>query len=151
MRARRGGHNSTCGWPKYRWGNRFGSRAAGCVLRARRHRESELHRATVKDEVHPRQFRIRENAGYAVGIEDFQTQINARRHDFRGACSLKIDGITRLFPRLDGASGSFASDVISIRDKAAAELFGKLSKAYFVTFFDKDFAALVSARRPDAG
>ena len=121
------------------------------LLRAGRHCESELHRATVKGKIHSRHIRIRENAGYAVGIEDFQTQINARRHDFRGACGLKIDGITRLFPRLDGASGSFASDVISIRDKAAAELFGKLSKADFITFFDKDFAALVSARRPGAG
>jgi hypothetical protein len=46
--------------------------------------------------------------------------------------------------------GSFASDVISIRDKAAAELFGKLSKADFITFFDKDFAALVGARRSGA-
>jgi len=121
------------------------------LLRAGRHCESELHRATIKNKVHSRQIRIRENAGYAVGIEDFQTQINARRHDFRGARCLKIDGITRLFPRFDGASGSFASDVISIRDKAAGELFGKLSKADFITFFDKDFVALVSVRRPGAG
>jgi hypothetical protein len=121
------------------------------LLRAGRHCESELHRATIKNKVHSRQIRIRENAGYAVGIEDFQTQINARRHDFRGARCLKIDGITRLFPRFDGASGSFASDVISIRDKAAGELFGKLSKADFITFFDKDFVARVSVRRPGAG
>jgi hypothetical protein len=108
----------------------------------------QLHRATIKGNLHSCQSRIRENAGYAVGIEDFKTQISARRHDFRGACGLKIDGITRLFPRHDGASRSFASDVISICHKAAAELFGKLSKADFIAFFDKDFAALVSARRP---
>jgi hypothetical protein len=41
---------------------------------------------------------------------------------------MKIDGITRLFPRLDGASGGFAFDLVSDRDKAATELFGKLSK-----------------------
>jgi hypothetical protein len=102
----------------------------------------------VKSKIHSCKSRIRENAGYAVGIEDFQTQISARRHDVRGTCGLKIDGVTRLFPRHDGASDRFASDVISICDKAAAELFGKLSKADFIAFFDKDFAALVSARRP---
>src|SRR6476660_2330503 len=83
--------------------------------------ESKLHRATVKGKLHSRQRRIRENAGYGVGIEDFQTQISARRHDFRCACRLKIDSIARLFPRLDGALGSFASDLISTRDKAATE------------------------------
>ena len=112
---------------------------------------SNLHRATVKSKLHSRHSRVRENAEYGIGIEDFQTQISARRHDFRGACGLKIDGITRLFPRLDGASGSFASDVISIRDKAAAELFGKLSKADFIGFLDKNFAALVLVCRPGAG
>jgi hypothetical protein len=35
---------------------------------------------------------------------------------------------TRLFPRLDGASGGFVSDLVSNRDKATTELFGKLSK-----------------------
>ena len=102
----------------------------------------------MKGKLHSRQRRIRENAGYGVGIEDFQTQFSARRHDFRCACGLKIDSIARLFPLLDGALGSFASDVISTRDKAAAELFGKLSKADFIGFFDKDFAALVLVRRP---
>jgi hypothetical protein len=76
----------------------------------------------VKGKLHSRQRRIRENAGYGVGIEDFQTQISACRHDFRCACGLKIEGIARFFPRLDGALGSFASDVISICDKAATEL-----------------------------
>jgi hypothetical protein len=102
----------------------------------------------VKGKLHSRQRRIRENAGYGVGIEDFQTQISACRHDFRCACGLKIEGIARFFPRLDGALGSFASDVISIGDKAATELFGKLSKADFIGFFDKDFAALVLVCRP---
>jgi hypothetical protein len=41
---------------------------------------------------------------------------------------LKLDSITRLLPRPDVASAGFASDLVSIRDKAAAELFGKLSK-----------------------
>jgi hypothetical protein len=108
----------------------------------------QLHRATVKGKLHSCHSRIRENAGHPVGIEDFETQINACRHDFRGTCGLKIDSVTRLFPRPDVASSSFASDVISVRDKAAAELFGKLSKADFVAFFDKDLFALVSARRP---
>ena len=61
---------------------------------------------------------------------------------------MKIDGITHLSPRLDGASSGFASDLVSIGDKAAAELFGKLSKADFIAFFDKDLFALVGARRP---
>ena len=108
----------------------------------------QLHRATVKGKLHSCQRRIRENAGYGVGIEDFQTQISARRHDFRCACGLKIEGIARLLARLDGALGSFTSDVISIRDKATTELFGKLSKADFIGFFDKDFAALVLVCRP---
>jgi hypothetical protein len=128
-----------------KFGRRLPDRAASVMNFSRL---EQLHRATVKDKLHSRQSRVRENAGYAVGIENFQTQINARRYDFRGAGGLKIDGITRLFPRLDGASFSFASDVIPIRDKAAAVLFGKWSKADFITFFDKDFAALVSARRP---
>jgi hypothetical protein len=42
----------------------------------------------------------------------------------------------------------FASDFVSIRDKAAAKLFGKLSKTDFIILFDKDLVALVSTRRP---
>jgi hypothetical protein len=97
--------------------------------------QEQLHRATVKGELHSCQSRIREKAGYAVGIEDFQTHVSARRRDFRGTCGLKIDGVTRLFPRRDGASGGFASDVIPICDKAVAELFGELSKPDFIAFF----------------
>jgi hypothetical protein len=108
----------------------------------------QLQRATVKDKLHSCESRVRENAGHAVGIEDFQTQISTRRHDIRGACGLKIDGVASLFPRRDGASLSFTSDVISICDKTATELFGKLSEADFIAFFYKDFAALVSACRP---
>jgi hypothetical protein len=110
----------------------------------------QLHRATVKGKLHPCHIRIRENAGDAVGIKDFETQIAACRHDFRGTCGPKIYGVTRLFPRRDGASGSFASDLISIGDKAVAKLFGRWSEGDFITFFDKDFAALVSARRPSS-
>ena len=102
----------------------------------------------MKAKLHSSQRRIGENAGYGVGIEDFQTQISTCRHDFRGANGLKFDGITRLLLRLDGASDSLASDVIAIRDKAAAELIGKLRKADFIAIFGKDFAALVSVRRP---
>jgi hypothetical protein len=69
---------------------------------------------------------------------------------FRGTCGLKIDGVTSLFPRRDGASLGFTSDVISMCDKAATKLFGKLSEADFIAVFYKDFAALVSARRPDS-
>ena len=47
--------------------------------------ERKLHRATVKGKLHSRQGWIRENAGYGVGIDDFQTQIGARRDDFRFA------------------------------------------------------------------
>ena len=112
--------------------------------------ESKLHRATVKAKLHSRQGGVRENAGYGVGIEDFETQIRARCHDFRCARGLKIDGIARLFPRLDGALDRFTSDVISIRDKAASELFGKLSKADFIGLFDKDLAALVFACCPSS-
>jgi hypothetical protein len=97
----------------------------------------QLHRATVKGKLHSRECRIRENAGYAVGIEDFQPHISARRHDFRGTCGLKIDGVTSLFPRRDGASLSFASDVISVCDEAATKLLGKLSEADFIAFFTK--------------
>jgi hypothetical protein len=104
--------------------------------------------ATVKGKLHSCESRVRENAGHAVGIEDFQTQISARRHDFRGTCGLKIDGVTSLFPRRDSAPLSFTSDVISICDKAATKLFGKLSEADLIAFFYKDFAALVSACRP---
>jgi hypothetical protein len=108
----------------------------------------QLQRATVKGKLHSRESRVRKNAGHAVGIEDFQTKISARRHDFRGACGMKIDGVTSLFPRCDSAPLSFTSDVISICDKAATKLFGKLSEADLVAFFYKDFAALVSACRP---
>jgi len=108
----------------------------------------QLHRATIKGKLHSCHIRIRENAGDAVGIEDFETQIGACRHDVRGTGGPKIYGVTRLFPRRDGASGSFASDLISIGNKAVAVLFGKLSEGDFIAFFDKDFAALVSARRP---
>jgi hypothetical protein len=61
---------------------------------------------------------------------------------------MNIDGVTHLFPRLYGASRGFASDLVSIGDKAAAELFGKLSEIDLIAFFDEDFIALVSARRP---
>jgi hypothetical protein len=50
---------------------------------------------------------------------------------------MKIDGITHLSPRLDGASSGFASDLVSIGDKAAAELFGKLSKIDLIAFLTK--------------
>jgi hypothetical protein len=121
----------------------------------RKHRppllRQQLHRATVEGKLHSGQIRIRENAVYGVGVEDLQAQIHACRHDFRGACGLKIDDIARFLPRLDGASGSFASDFISIHDKAAAKLLGKLSKADFIAFFHKDFVALVGTRRPGPG
>ena len=61
---------------------------------------------------------------------------------------MKIDGITHLSPRLDGAPSGFASDLVSFGDKAAAELFGKLSKIDLIAVFDEDFIALVNARRP---
>jgi hypothetical protein len=61
---------------------------------------------------------------------------------------LKLDSITRLLPRPDVASAGFASDLVSIRDKAAAELFGKLSKTDLITLLNEDFAAPVSACRP---
>jgi hypothetical protein len=124
------------------WHNYAPLRAMALPLRER------LHRATVKGKLHSCHGRIGENAVYGVGIEDFQTEINARRHDLRGTRSLKIDSVTRFFPRPDGASISLASDVISIGYKAAAELFGKLSKADFIAFFDKDLFALVGASRP---
>jgi hypothetical protein len=108
----------------------------------------QLHSATVESHLHSLEIRILENSGHAVVIEDFYLQLNARRHDFRVARGMKIDGITRLFPRLDGASGGFASDLVSNRDKAATELFGKLSKIDLIAFFDEDFTALVSTRRP---
>jgi hypothetical protein len=97
--------------------------------------------------LHSLEIRILENSGHAVVIEDFYLQLNARRHDFRGARGMKIDGITRLFPRLDGASG-FASDLVSSCDKATTELLEKLSKIDLIAFFDEDFTALVGARRP---
>jgi hypothetical protein len=112
------------------------------------HGESPLHRATVERKLHSRQIRIRENAVYAVGVEDFQTQIHAACHDFGGTSGLKIDEIAGLLPRPDRASGSFAFDLISVRDKAAAKLFGKLRKVDFVAFFDEYFIALVGAGRP---
>jgi hypothetical protein len=108
----------------------------------------QLHRATVEGHLHSLKIRILENSGYAVVSEDFYLQMNARRHDFRGARRMKIDGVTGLFPRLDGASGGFAFDFVSDRDKAATELFGKLSKIDLIALFDEDFTALVSARRP---
>jgi hypothetical protein len=108
----------------------------------------QLHRATVEGHLHSLKIRILENSGYAVVIEDFYLQMNARRHDFRGARRMKIDGVTGLFPRLDGASGGFAFDLVSGRDKAATELFGKLSKIDLIALFDEDFTALVRARRP---
>ena len=123
--------------------HRFSARAATAI--------GPLQRATVERKLHSREIRIRENAVDAVGVEDFQTQIHAACHDFRRTCGLKIDDIARLLPRPDGASGSFASDVVSIRDKAAAKLFGKLSKADFVAFFDEYLVTLVSARRPGSG
>jgi hypothetical protein len=61
---------------------------------------------------------------------------------------MKIDGVTGLLPRLDGASGGLAFDLVSGRDKAATELFGRLSKIDLIALFDEDFTALVSARRP---
>ena len=64
---------------------------------------------------------------------------------------MKIDGVTGLFSRLDGASGGFAFDLVSDRDKAATELFGKLSKIDLIALFDEDFTALVSVRRPRPG
>ena len=63
---------------------------------------------------------------------------------------MKIDNITRLFLRLDGASGGFASDLISDRDKAATELFGVLGKIDLIAFLDENLAALVGACRPSA-
>jgi hypothetical protein len=63
---------------------------------------------------------------------------------------MKIDNITRLFPCLDSASGCFTSDLVSGRDKATTELFGKLSKIDLIAFLDEDFTALVGARRPSA-
>jgi hypothetical protein len=98
--------------------------------------------------LHSLEIRILENSGHAVVTEDFYLQLNARRHDFRGARGMKIDGITHLSPRLDGAPSGFASDLVSFGDKAAAELFGKLRKIDLIAFFDEDFAALVSTRRP---
>jgi hypothetical protein len=64
---------------------------------------------------------------------------------------MKIEGIAHLFPRPNGASIGFASDLVSIGDKAAAELFGILSKTDLIAFFDEDLIALVSARRPSPG
>ena len=64
---------------------------------------------------------------------------------------MKIDGVTHLSPRLDSTSSGFASDLVSIGDKAAAELFGILSKTDLIAFFYEDLIALVSARRPSPG
>ena len=111
----------------------------------------QLHRATVEGELHSLKVWILENSRHAVVIEYFYLQMNARRHDFRGARRTKVDGVTSLFPRFDGASGGFAFDLVSDRDKAATELFGKLSKADLIAFLDEDFTALISARRPSAG
>jgi len=61
---------------------------------------------------------------------------------------MKIDAITHLAPRLNGASRGFASDLLPIGDKAAAVLFRKLNKIDSTAFFDEDLIALLSARRP---
>jgi hypothetical protein len=98
--------------------------------------------------LHSLEIRIPENSGHAVVSEDFYLQMNARRHDFRGTRRMKIDGVTGLFPRLDGASSGFAFDLVSDRDKAATELFGKLGKIDLIALLDEDFTALVRARRP---
>jgi hypothetical protein len=108
----------------------------------------QLHRATVESQLHSLEIQILEDSGYAVVIENFYLQMSARRHDFRDAHGLKIDGITRLLPRLDGASGGLAFDLVPDRDKATTELFGILSKIDLIAFFDEDFAALVNTRRP---
>ena len=63
---------------------------------------------------------------------------------------MKIDNVTRLIPRLDGASSGFGFDLVSGRDEAATELFGVLSKIDLIAFFDENLAALVGARRPSA-
>src|SRR5262249_31809772 len=110
----------------------------------------KLHCAAVKSQLHSLHIRVREYSGHAVVIEDFYAQVNARRHDLRGAGGLKLDSITRLLSRPDVASAGFVSDLVSIRDKAAAELFGILSKTDLIALFDEDFAALVSACRPGA-
>jgi hypothetical protein len=108
----------------------------------------QLQRATVKRQIHSFESRVLENSDQAVVIEDFYCYLNARRHDFRGARGMKIDGITHLFPRLNAASSGFASELVSIDDKAAAVLFRKFSKIDSIAFFDENFIALIDARRP---
>lgn len=61
---------------------------------------------------------------------------------------MKVDGVTSLFSRLDGASGGFTFDLVSNGDKAAAEFFGKLCKIDLIALFDEDFTALVSVCCP---
>src|SRR5579863_7790963 len=75
----------------------------------------QLHRATVEGHLHSGEIRILENSRHAVVIEYFYLQMNARGHDFRGARCMKVDGVTSLFPRLDGASDGFAFDLVSDR------------------------------------
>jgi hypothetical protein len=104
----------------------------------------------VKSQLHSLHIRVRENSLHAVVIEDFYFQVNARRHDLRGASGLKLDGIARLLSGSDVASRGFAFDLVSIHDNAGAELFGKLSKTDLIALFNEDFAALVNAGRPGA-
>ena len=111
----------------------------------------ESHFATIESHFHPAEIGIIENASHAVVIENFYFQLNALRHDFRGACGMKVDGITRFFSRLDGASRGFISDLVSVNDEAAAEFLGILGKIDLVAFLDEDFAALVGTGRPCSG
>ncbi len=99
----------------------------------------------MESHLHSLEIRIPENSGHAVVIADFYLQMNARRHDFRGARRMRVDGVTSLFPRLDVASGGFAFDLVSDRDNAATELFGKLSKTDLIAVFDEDFIAMVGS------
>jgi hypothetical protein len=117
------------------------------IERGLRSRE-QSQRATVERQLHSRKGRVLENSDQAIVIEDFYCDLNARRHDFRGARGMKIDGVTHLFPRLNAASSGFASELVSIDDKAAAVLFRKFSKIDSIAFFDENFIALVDARRP---
>lgn len=104
--------------------------------------------AAVKSQLHSRHIRVSVNSLHAVVVEDFYAQVNARRHNLRGASGLKLDAIARLFSGSDVASGGFVSDFVSVHDKAPAELFGKLGKTDLIALFNEDFAALVNAGRP---
>ena len=97
----------------------------------------------MESHLHPAEIGIIENSRHAVVIENLYFELNALRHDFRGACGTEVDGVTRLVSRPDGASGGLISDLVSISDKAAAELLGILSKIDLVALLDEDFAALV--------